>query len=564
MLTILLTAVILLSIVAIAAWRLYRTYPVKLILQSKQHLESIFDSIPDPIAIISPALGLSRVNRAYAALTGRRFQEILGNPCHRFFPKTEASCPECLVTKVLETGKAQVSTGRCVRLQGERYYDIYFFPLKDKQTNTVRSVVEYIKDVTEETLAKRQLQEAKANLEHALGLLQEEINLAKEIQCGILPTHCPEIEGVKVTASYTPVASVGGDLYDFVPLGNYRFGIFLGDVSGHGLPAAFVGAMTKMSLYTHSQNNLSPKSVLEKINDDLNRNISTGHYLTGIYGILDVNDNSFTYTRASHPFPVIVHADGSTDILDTPGIFIGMVEEPKYGMARVELQPGDRMFLFTDGFYEFHDETQAMLGREGFTQLLVECQNHPINGLPDHIDKRVREYYGGKDLDDDRSLIVLEITERSRRDRFRLLCDFDKEENIVVASFRTYREGDAYVSMILREMDRLGYRDDCIRRMKMVVTELFSNGIEHGNNEDSSKKLDIAFVVDQEKVKIACVDEGAGFRVADVPDPTAEENLLKDRGRGIHIIKTFADEILQNEKGNRVTILKYKKSKKNP
>jgi len=521
--------------------------------------------VPDPIAIITPQLGLSRVNRAYAALTGRRFPELLGGKaCHTFFPRKDARCPNCLVAKVLETGQPQVATGRCVRLAGERYYDFYFFPLKDKRSHSVKSVVEYIKDVTEETLAKRQLQEAKARLEQALEQLQEEINLAKEIQTGILPKSCPEIEGVRVIATYTPVDSVGGDLYDFIPLGNYRFGIFLGDVSGHGLPAAFVGAMTKMSLYTHSQNNLSPKSVLQKINDDLNRNISTGHYLTGVYGILDANDNSFTYTRASHPFPIVVHDDGTTEILDTPGIFIGMVDEPKYGMGRIELRPGDRLYLYTDGFYEFHDEGQAMLGREGFMRLLTAARGIPLAHIPEHIERHLHRFYNGKSLDDDRSLIVLEITERSRRDRFRLLCDFDREENIVVATFRTYAEGETYVSMILREMDRLGYRDDCIRRMKMVATELFSNAIEHGNDNNPEKKLDIAFVVDQSKVKIACIDEGNGFRIENVPDPTAEENLLKDRGRGIHIIRNFADEVFQNEKGNRVTIVKYKKSKKNP
>jgi serine/threonine-protein kinase RsbW len=98
--------------------------------------------------------------------------------------------------------------------------------------------------------------------------------------------------------------------------------------------------------------------------------------------------------------------------------------------------------------------------------------------------------------------------------------------------------------------------------MKIVATELFANAIEHGNKDDATKKLDIAFVVDAEKVKIACVDEGDGFRIESVPDPTTEENLLKDRGRGIHIIKNFADVVLQNDKGNRVTIIKYKKSVK--
>lgn len=556
---------VVIALIAVAFWILWRKFPIHLIVRSKRHLESIFDSIPDPIAIIDRNFKLRRINSAYASQAKRRFQDIIGGFCHAFFPKCDNVCEECLLGKVFKDGAPHQFTGRQLTREGqERFYDFYFFPLRDKRAGEVVSITEYIKDVTEETIAKRDLEAAKKSVEEAYAFLREEIELAKEIQQNILPNKWPELEGMRIDASYAPADSVGGDLYDFIMLGNYRLGVFLGDVSGHGLPAAFVAAMTKMLLYTHSRNEYSTKRALERVNRDLNRNLSTGHYLTATYGILDLNNNTFTFTRASHPFPLLVHADGTMEQLDTSGMFVGMVEEAQYGEKTIQLQQHDRLYFFTDGFYEFQTPKRKMIGREGFSEMLRCMQDVPVSQVADAVNAKIHEYYGSDKLDDDRSMIVLEITEKSRIDRFRLLFDFTKEEDIVVATFFTYMEAESYISMILREMDRHGYRDEMIRRMKVVVAELFANALEHGNRNDPGKKVDIAYVVDGRQVKIACIDEGDGFDVDSVPDPTLSENITKDRGRGIHIMKNFADEISQNEIGNRVTIVKYKRSAKTP
>lgn len=538
-------------------------YPIGKIIRSKHHLEFIYDSIPDPIVTIEKDFRISRVNRAFAEYTKKRFPEIIGRKCHDVFFDQSSICEGCPLQEVFTSGRKHKLIRKMENADGkECYFHFFLFPARSKQSGEIVSVVEYIQDVTKEIEAKERLETAKTDLEVAYQQISNEVDMAREIQEGILPKKYPKIDGVQFTAKYCPIEAVGGDLYDFIDLGNFRIGIFMGDVSGHGLPSAFIGAMSKMALYSHTKPDCSPKEVMARMNVDLNHNISTGHYLTGFYGILDLGDNSFTYTRASHPYPIVVRKDGTINKLDTSGIFIGMVEDPDYKEETIYLNKGDRLYLFTDGYFEIYRGKEVVLGYDDFTDLLRDVSSMPLTKSIEKIEDIVQGYYDDVGVSDDRSIVGVEITEDSRIERFRLLCDFNSNEEIVVGTFNTVEEGEQYVSMVLKEMDVHGFMDQTIRHMKVVLYELIANAAEHGNKFDDQKRIDLAYSVDNQRVKVSVVDEGHGFHHKDIPDPTLEENILKDRGRGIFIIREFVDEVKQNPTGNRTTIIKYKNPNK--
>ena len=106
-------------------------------------------------------------------------------------------------------------------------------------------------------------------------------------------------------------------------------------------------------------------------------------------------------------------------------------------------------------------------------------------------------------------------------------------------------------------MDEFGYPDESIRKMKIALTELLANAIYHGNNKDHGRKVTIGHLVDKNAVKVSVMDEGAGFSIAAIPDPTLPENLEKDCGRGLFIVRSYIDKLEFNDRGNRVTIWKY-------
>jgi serine/threonine-protein kinase RsbW len=105
-------------------------------------------------------------------------------------------------------------------------------------------------------------------------------------------------------------------------------------------------------------------------------------------------------------------------------------------------------------------------------------------------------------------------------------------------------------------MDNQGFADDAIRKMKITLTELLVNAIDHGNNKDCSKRVTVGHLIDKSRVVVSVMDEGEGFDPAAVPDPTLPENLVKDSGRGLFIVRCYVDSLSFNEKGNRITIVK--------
>jgi serine/threonine-protein kinase RsbW len=119
-----------------------------------------------------------------------------------------------------------------------------------------------------------------------------------------------------------------------------------------------------------------------------------------------------------------------------------------------------------------------------------------------------------------------------------------------------YEEMEKAASAILRSMDSYGYRDEDIRKMKIVLSELMANAIGHGNKLDHSKKVAVGHMVNAQNAVVAIMDEGEGFDPSTIPDPTLPENIVKDRGRGLYIVQKYVDSIEFNSKGNRVRITK--------
>ena len=124
-----------------------------------------------------------------------------------------------------------------------------------------------------------------------------------------------------------------------------------------------------------------------------------------------------------------------------------------------------------------------------------------------------------------------------------------------------FEEMDKAAASILSSMDSLGYPDESIRKMKIILTELFANAIYHGNKGDHSKKVTIGHIINKKKILVSIMDEGDGFDPAGIPDPTLPENLVKDCGRGLYIVHTYVDKVEFNAKGNRVTVIKYHSGK---
>ncbi len=414
--TVLVLAIAGLAVLVAIAHLLYRTFPVGAIYKSKTHLEHAFDSFDDPLAVIDGSYVLRRVNRAYTLLVGRDYSSCLGKRCYAVLRGSSEPCEDCRMPQTLRSRNRQVVTHSPHPSGGaDAWISLTFFPFSGRDQQSPPAVVEHVRDITElEELRDRLqnknllLERTSEELREAQATLMTEIDMAREVQESVLPKVLPEVEGLLLDVLYQPVESVGGDMYDIIPFRNGRTGIFIGDASGHGLPAAFVSTMAKMSLYHHTRQELESSDLLQRINVDIASNIRTSHYLTCVWCTFDSAEGTLRYVRAGHPRPIVVKPGGDTLELDAPGSLVGILDRVSFTERTYQCTKGERIFLFTDGVFappegaSMKSITQSI---DPFRDLLASCASMPfkdvIPWLRAELAKETRE--------DDYTVLVMEV-----------------------------------------------------------------------------------------------------------------------------------------------------------
>ena len=223
-----------------------------------------------------------------------------------------------------------------------------------------------VKDRTQE-LEKRntELEAARHKIEKANRAFEEELDMAKQVQDGLLPETLPDLAGWSLHSEYMPTGKVGGDFFDVVPMDADRIFLVMADVAGHGVPAALVTAMAKMAFLRYVRTReTSVAEILRQVNSDLFRAVRTDHYLTAFAGILDIRTGVLKFCRACHPYPFLVRsATGTIERLtQRGGFFVGMFENAAYVEEEVHIAPGDMLFLYTDGLHESMDAAGRQFG----------------------------------------------------------------------------------------------------------------------------------------------------------------------------------------------------------
>lgn len=273
--------------------------------------------------------------------------------------------------------------------------------IRDYQHNLERKVDERTRELT-----------AANDALHAKdALLQMELDFAAEIQKGIIPAQIEEWNGLKFYGYYKAMEKVSGDYYDVFPTHGNRLGILMADVSGHGVPAALITTMAKVTFARAAQNTYSPAETFRIVNEQLLQIVTTQDYLTAFYLAID-EAHHFYYGNASHQLGKIIRAaDGSTVSLDTEGLFVGAMPEANesYGEKEERLHAGDRLFLYTDGLIEMRNADGEEFGNDRFDALLVALRDLPADQTVPKIVSTIFDFAEGTKPADDMSILMVEV-----------------------------------------------------------------------------------------------------------------------------------------------------------
>jgi phosphoserine phosphatase RsbU/P len=277
-----------------------------------------------------------------------------------------------------------------------------------KLTESFRSMNVSLKDHI------RQVAEAAAERER----ITSELNIARDIQMNILPTGYPPLpprDRYDLRALIEPAKEVGGDFYDFFSLDGDRLCFVVADVSGKGVPAALFMAVSMTLLKATARRGLPPEEILARVNDELSHDNQVNMFVTVFCGILDTVTGEVVYANAGHNHPLLMGKSGEARYLKTiNGLALGVMEDAPYRREELRLEPGDSLFLYTDGVTEAMNTAEELFGDDRLRRELEALAGKDPDAVTAVIMGRVKEYAAGAPQSDDITIMVVQYKEQRR------------------------------------------------------------------------------------------------------------------------------------------------------
>ena len=238
--------------------------------------------------------------------------------------------------------------------------------------------------------------------------LQNELNVASQIQQSILPTDFPRGTDFEIYASMEPARNVGGDFFDVLTLDAGLVGVAIADVSDKGVPAALFMMSSRTLLKGSAIGMGEPGQVLGEVNDLLHEDNDTGMFVTILYAVYSTSSGEFTYANGGHNSPLIVHPDGSSSLLPlTGGIALGVVPDMPYQQQSISLAPGDLAFLYTDGVTEAMNAQEEEFGVERLQEVFATNPPRDPKEANEAVFKAVSDFAGDTPQSDDITCLAI-------------------------------------------------------------------------------------------------------------------------------------------------------------
>jgi phosphoserine phosphatase RsbU/P len=278
------------------------------------------------------------------------------------------------------------------------------------------------------------LEESNRQMEQVNAQLRRDLEAAAKVQRSLLPAHTPAFENCEFAWRYEPCERLGGDNLNIMALSEDQVGFYVLDVSGHGVQAALMSVAVN-HLLEPSQDDTSvvnrpnrrrqsdaepeyfaaaPRDVAERLNRHFTFDLSVGQYFTIFYAVLDRQQRICRYVSTGHPPPIYLTADGDLTVLESSGLPIGIFQpgEPGYQPFQervIELKPGDRLYVYSDGVVELRNKARQEFGLERLSCALRESRERSLDQCLARVLAATNEWRAGAPLTDDLTMLALDV-----------------------------------------------------------------------------------------------------------------------------------------------------------
>jgi phosphoserine phosphatase RsbU/P len=240
--------------------------------------------------------------------------------------------------------------------------------------------------------------------------LESELELSQIVQRGLLPQAIPSIEGLQLAAFSRPAQLVGGDYFDFLKFKDGAHGFVMADISGHGFASGMLMSSLQTAFHTLVPESLGPADILERLNRLYVHNINFTTFITIFFARYDPGTRKLTYASAGHnPALLFRSADNQIHRLQRTGAAIGLIDGSSVETESVELFPGDRLLLYTDGVTEATNTRGQQFGEQRLGEILRQNRDLPAEGLIQTIRAVLTDFSDGVLPEDDVTLVVVGV-----------------------------------------------------------------------------------------------------------------------------------------------------------
>jgi sigma-B regulation protein RsbU (phosphoserine phosphatase) len=239
-------------------------------------------------------------------------------------------------------------------------------------------------------------------------VLTRELNQAREIQLAWLPDRQPVSDAVDIAAINSPASHISGDFYNWFDLPDGRLVVTVGDVTGHGMAAAFLMATTQLLVRNTMVRLGDPGRCLEEVNRQLCVQVFNGQFVTMVVLILDLARGSMQVATAGHPAPLIADGESFQPLPIEPQLVLGVDRDSQYVTENYELAPQASILLYTDGVVECPDSRYHRFGDERLRRTLYGRYDNARQML-DQVVAAVDNFRGSNELDDDLTMVAVQL-----------------------------------------------------------------------------------------------------------------------------------------------------------
>ncbi|MEM9827956.1 MAG: SpoIIE family protein phosphatase [Planctomycetota bacterium] len=289
--------------------------------------------------------------------------------------------------------------------------------------NAVEKNQELLRFNEELQTAKQQLSRRNTELESANERMQRDLTAAAKIQHSLLPTASPTSDRMQFAWKYLPCDELAGDFLNVFQLDDDHIALFVVDVSGHGVPSSLLSVTVGRVLVPHvtesallvrqnpdgTRRIVPPREVAEELNRRFPMEDQGDLYFTMVYGVINTKTLQMTYTSAGHNAIVLARRDQLPKMLSAEGFAIGWIEDIQYDEHTVQLEPGDRVYLYSDGIPEALDENLKEFDEPRMLELMRRCQDQSVDQAVDTVCKAVAHWCRVHGPKDDVSLLAVEV-----------------------------------------------------------------------------------------------------------------------------------------------------------